>query len=55
MRFELRWEEEALASGKEVPESSLSKMVEELVFELDDEGPIIECLFKDLESGLVEL
>ena len=55
MRFELRQEEEALASRETVPESSLLRMVEELVFELDKRGPIMMCLYEDLGSGLVEL
>ena len=55
MRFELRQEEEALAPGETPPESSLLRMVEELVFELDDGGPIITYSYEDLELGLVEL
>ena len=55
MRFKLRQEEEALAVRETPPESSLSRMVEKLVFKIDNRGPILECSFKDLESGLVEL
>ena len=55
MRIKLRQEEEILASGKTPPESSLSRMVEELLFDVDDGGPIMECSFEDVESGCVEL
>ena len=55
MRLKLRWEEEALASGKTPPESRLLRMVEELVFDIDDRGPIMMCSYKDVELGLVEL
>ena len=55
MRLELRQEEKALASGEMPPESHLLGMVEDLLFKVNDGGPIMECLFEDLESGRVEL
>ena len=55
VRLKLRWEEEALASGETPPESNLLRMVEELVFDIDDRGPIMMCSYKDVELGLVEL
>ena len=55
MRLKLRWEEEALASGETPPESCLLGIVEELIFEVDDGAPILECLFEDVKSGQVEL
>ena len=55
VRLKLRWEEEALASGETPPESRLLGMVEELIFEVNNGGPILECLFEDMESGRVEL
>ena len=51
VRLKLRWEEEVLASGETPPESSFSRTVEELLFKVDDGGPILEYLFKDMESG----
>ena len=51
MRLKLRQEEEALAPGETPPESYLLGMVEDLHFEVNDGGPIMECLFEDLESG----
>ena len=55
MRLELRQEEEALASRETPPESNLLRLVEELVFEVDNGGPIMTCLYEDVESGIVEL
>ena len=55
VRLELRWEEEALASGETLPESHLLGMVEELVFDIDNGGPIMMCSYEDVESGLIEL
>ena len=55
MRLKLRQEEEALASRETPPESSLSRRVEGLLFKVDNGGPILECLFKDMELGRVEL
>ena len=55
MRLELRQDEEALASRESPPESSLSRMVKELVFDIDNGGPIMTCSYKDVELGLVEL
>ena len=55
MRLKLRQEEEALASRETPPESCLLGMVEDLLFKVDGGGPIMECLFEDIESGQVEL
>ena len=55
MNLDLRQEEEALASRETPPEINLLRMVEELVFKVDDRSPIMTCLFEELESGLVEL
>ena len=55
MRLELRQEEEALASGETPPESRLLGMVEDLLFNVNDGSPIMECSFEDLESGRIEL
>ena len=41
MSFKLKLGEEVLASKEMVSESSLSKMVEDLIFELDNGGPIM--------------
>ena len=41
MRLELRQKEEVLASGETPPESSLLKMVRELISEGEDRGPIM--------------
>ena len=51
MRLELRQEEEVLTSGETPPESCLLGMVEELLFEVDDGGHILECSFEDVELG----
>ena len=51
MKLKLRQEEEILASGETPPESGLSRMVEELLFVVDDGGPIMECSFEDVELG----
>ena len=55
MRVKLRQEEEVLASGEMPPESCLLEMVEDLLGEVDDGGPILECSFEDIESGRVTL
>ena len=55
MRLELRQEEEALASRETPAESGLLRMVGELLFDVNNGGPIMECSFKDVESGQVEL
>ena len=51
----LRWEEEALASRETVLEGSLTRMVDESTFNLDEGGPILECSYKEFEAGLVGL
>ena len=52
MNFELKREEEALASGETPPESHLLDTVRDLVKE-DDGGPIFECSWDDVASGRV--
>ena len=49
MRLKLRQEEEVLASREMPPESHLLGMVEDLLGEVDNRGPILECSFKDIE------
>ena len=53
MNFELKLEEEALASGEIPPESHLLDAVRNLVEEEDDGGPIFECTWDDVASGRV--
>ena len=55
MNFELKQEEEALASGETPPESHLLAAVRDLVEGEDDGGPIFECSWDDIESGRVTL
>ena len=54
MNFELKREEEALASG-ETPESHLLDAVRDLVKGEDNGGLIFECTWEDIESGHVTL
>ena len=53
MNFELKREEEALASGETPPESHLLDAVRDLVEGEDDGGPIFECSWDDIASGQV--
>ena len=53
MNFELKREEEALASGETPPESHLLDAVRDLVEEEDDGGPIFKCTWDDIASGRV--
>ena len=53
MNFELKWKEEALASGETPPESHLLDVVRDLIKGEDDGGPIFECSWDDIESGQV--
>ena len=53
MSFELKREEEALASGETPPESHLLDAVRDLVEGEDDGGPIFECTWDDVASGRV--
>ena len=53
MNFELKREEEVLASGETPPESHLLDAVRNLVEEEDDGGPIFECTWDDVASGRV--
>ena len=55
MNFELKWEEEALASGETPPESHLLDAVRDLIDGEDNGGPIFECSWEDIESGRVTL
>ena len=55
MNFELKWEEEALASGETPPESHLLDMVRDLVEGEDNWGPIFECSWNNIESGRITL
>ena len=55
MNFELKQEEEALASRETPPESCLLDAVRDLVEEEDNGGPIFECSWDDIESGQVTL
>ena len=55
MNFELKREEEALASGETPAESHLLDVVRDLVKGEDDGGPIFECTWEDIESGRVTL
>ena len=55
MNFELKWEEEALASGETPPESHLLDAVRDLVEGEDGGGPIFKCSWDDIESGRVTL
>ena len=52
MNFELKREEEALASG-ETPESHLLDAVRDLIKGEDDGGPIFECSWDEIASGRV--
>ena len=51
MNFELKREEEALASGETPPESHLLDAVRDLVEGEDNGGPIFECSWDDVASG----
>ena len=53
MNFELKREEEALASRETPPESRLLDAVRDLVEEEDDGGPIFECTWDNVASGRV--
>ena len=53
MNFELRREEEALASGEIPPESHLLDAVRGLVEGENDGGPIFECSWDEIASGRV--
>ena len=53
MNFELKREEEALASREIPPESRLLDAVRDLVEEEDDGGPIFECSWDEIASGAV--
>ena len=53
MNFELKREEEALASGETPPESYLLDAVRDLVEGEDDGGPIFECPWDEIASGRV--
>ena len=55
MNFELKQEEEALASGEAPPESHLLDAVRDLIKGEDNGGPILECSWDDVESGRVTL
>ena len=55
MNFELKWEEEALASGETPPESHLLDVVRDPVEGEDDGGLIFECSWDDIELGQVIL
>ena len=55
MNFELKREEEALASGETPPESHLLDAVRDLVKGEDNGGPIFKCTWEDIESGRVTL
>ena len=55
VNFELKWEEEALASGETPPESHLLDVVRDLIEEEDDGGPIFECSWDNIESGRITL
>ena len=55
MNFELKWEEEALASGETPPKSHLLDVLRDLIEGEDDGGPILECSWDDVESGHVTL
>ena len=53
MNFELKREEEALASGETPLESHLLDAVRGLVEGEDDGGPIFECTWDNVSSGRV--
>ena len=53
MDFELKREEETLASGETPPESHLLDAVRDLVEGEDDGGPIFECFWDEIASGRV--
>ena len=53
MNFELKWEEEALASRETPPESHLLDAVRDLIEGEDDEGPIFECSWDEIASRQV--
>ena len=55
MNFELKREEEALASRETPPKSHLLDAVRDLVKGEDDGGPIFECSWDNIESGRVTL
>ena len=54
MSFELRQDEGESATIETMQEVRLSRLVNELVLELDDWGPIIKCLFAEFKVGLVD-
>ena len=51
MNFELKQEEEALASGETPLESHLLDVVRDLIEGEDDGGPIFECSWDEIASG----
>ena len=53
MNFELKREEEALASRETPPESHLLDVVRDLVEGEDDGGLIFECSWDEIASGHV--
>ena len=53
MNFELKWEEEALASGETPPESHLLDVVRDLVKGEDNGGLIFECSWDEIASRRV--
>ena len=55
VNFELKREEEALASGETPPESHLLDVVRDLVEGEDNGGLIFECSWDDIDSGHVTL
>ena len=55
MNFELKREEEALASGETPPKSHLLDAVRDLVEGEDDGGSIFKCSWDDIESEQVTL
>ena len=55
MHFELKREEEALASGETPPESHLLDAVRDLIEGEDDGGPIFKGSWDNIESGRITL
>ena len=53
MNFELKREEEVLASGETPPESHLLDAVRDLIEGEDDGGLIFECTWDDVASGRI--
>ena len=53
MNFELKREEEALASGETPPESHLLDVVRDLFEEEDNGGLIFECTWDNVAFGRV--